>query len=76
MTHWTRTPGPQSNLPSIEEFFTCDPDCPRCLGSGHVCEEHPDKAWDEGDGCCGAPGIPCRPENRAPATLQGRYPAA
>jgi len=24
-----------------------------------VCEDHPDKAWGDGDACCGAPGMPC-----------------
>lgn len=47
------------NLPRITDSFVCVDDCPVCLGSGHVCEEHPDKAWGEGDGCCGAPGMPC-----------------
>lgn len=51
-------------LPPIAAAFTCADDCPRCLGSGIVCEDHPDKAWREGDGCCGAAGMPCRPENR------------
>lgn len=51
-------------LPRVEDLFTCDPGCPTCAGSGHVCEAHPDRPWGEGDGCCGAPGIPCRPENR------------
>ena len=33
--------------------------CEVCLGEGWVCEDHPLKAWDGGDGCCGAPGMPC-----------------
>lgn len=48
----------------ITDAFVCRPDCHRCLGSGHVCEEHPDKPWDEGDGCCGAAGMPCNPDLR------------
>lgn len=33
--------------------------CPACLGEGLVCEEHPDIRWNDGDGCCGAPGAVC-----------------
>lgn len=47
------------SLPRITDAFVCVDDCPVCLGSGHVCEDHPDKAWGDGDGCCGAPGMPC-----------------
>jgi hypothetical protein len=36
------------------------PGCEVCLGGGLVCEEHPLRAWDSGDGCCGAAGMPCR----------------
>jgi hypothetical protein len=32
------------------------PKCP-CLGSGWVCEQHPDKALDESR--CGAAALPC-----------------
>ena len=35
------------------------PDCEICNGEGWVCEDHPDIAWQEGDGCCGAAGMPC-----------------
>jgi hypothetical protein len=35
-----------------------DENCPICFGIGWVCENHPDRAWDE-KGCqCGA-GMPC-----------------
>jgi hypothetical protein len=35
------------------------PDCPKCLGIGWVCENHPDLAWSDELGCqCGA-GMPC-----------------
>jgi hypothetical protein len=35
-----------------------DENCPICFGSGWVCENHPNRAWDE-EGCqCGA-GMPC-----------------
>ena len=51
----------------ITDAFVCDPDCPRCLGTGYVCENHPDRVWwgvDEANGCdCGA-GMPCKEENR------------
>jgi hypothetical protein len=33
-------------------------DCPRCAGSGAVCEDHPDRPFEA---CCGAAGMPCRP---------------
>lgn len=35
-------------------------DCSTCNGELWVCEEHPDHPWQDGDGCCGAPGIPCK----------------
>jgi hypothetical protein len=36
-----------------------DKNCPICFGLGGVCENHPDRAWDEELGCqCGA-GMPC-----------------
>jgi hypothetical protein len=41
-----------------EAFVHDDPDCV-CGGGGAVCEAHPDVAWRDGDGCCGAPGMPC-----------------
>lgn len=31
--------------------------CPRCLGRGFMCEDHPDQPMDH-DGCRGA-GVPC-----------------
>jgi hypothetical protein len=35
------------------------PDCPICFGIGWVCENHPDRPWDDELGCtCGA-GTPC-----------------
>lgn len=35
-------------------------DCPRCLGEGLVCENHPMLPWEQPGGCgCGA-GMPCR----------------
>src|SRR6266436_6025841 len=37
-----------------------DKKCPVCFGIGWVCENHPDRAWDDELGCrCGA-GMPCR----------------
>lgn len=33
--------------------------CTICKGEGWVCEDHADKAWGEGDGCCGGAGMPC-----------------
>jgi hypothetical protein len=36
-----------------------DKKCPICFGIGWVCENHPDRAWDNDIGCeCGA-GMPC-----------------
>lgn len=53
-------------LPSISDFFVCVDDCPWCLGTGHVCEDHPGKPWaytlgeDDPRSCnCGAAGMPC-----------------
>lgn len=34
--------------------------CPLCQNEGWVCEDHPDKPWHGGAGCCGAAGEPCR----------------
>ena len=37
-----------------------NPECPICFGIGWVCENHPNRAWDEQKGCqCGA-GMPCQ----------------
>jgi hypothetical protein len=33
--------------------------CPMCGGQHWVCENHPAQPWNDGDGCCGAPGMPC-----------------
>ena len=36
-----------------------NPDCLVCFGLGWVCENHPERAWDQEAGCqCGA-GMPC-----------------
>lgn len=57
-------------MSSILERFACEPDCPRCAGYGHVCEDHPDLPWGglvpkSHGGCeCGAAGMPCQEENR------------
>ncbi len=48
-----------TQLRRASEFFVCRPDCRTCEGEGIVCEEHPHRAWRDGDGCCGAPGMPC-----------------
>jgi hypothetical protein len=43
-----------------DEDKAMDANCPICLGIGWVCENHPDRAWDDELGCtCGA-GEPCR----------------
>lgn len=34
--------------------------CYICLGEGWVCEFHLTKAWDDGYGCCGGAGTPCK----------------
>lgn len=34
-------------LRSIVDEFVCPPECPVCLGGGHVCEEHPSHAWGD-----------------------------
>lgn len=33
--------------------------CKKCDDSGWVCEDHPDIAWKEGEGCCGGAGMMC-----------------
>ena len=38
------------------------PDCGTCVGTGHVCENHPDRPWAGMTGepeCCGGAGMPC-----------------
>jgi hypothetical protein len=43
----------------LVELSAMDKKCPICFGLGWVCENHPDRAWDEHFGCqCGA-GMPC-----------------
>lgn len=46
--------------------------CRHCLNDGHVCEDHPDRAWRDGDGCCGAAGMPC-PACCDPIPLDGTH---
>jgi hypothetical protein len=48
-----------SSLTSIVAEFVCSPECPVCGGSGHVCENHPDREWLNSGGCCGGAGMPC-----------------
>lgn len=49
-----------SELPTIDSMFaTCDDTCPVCHGDRWVCEDHPNKPWRDGDGCCGGAGMPC-----------------
>ncbi len=33
--------------------------CKNCNGEGWVCEDHPTKPWQDGEGCCGAAGAAC-----------------
>jgi hypothetical protein len=43
----------------VKRFSVIEPDCPTCFGLGWVCENHPERVWDEEKGCqCGA-GMPC-----------------
>lgn len=42
--------------------MTGSPRCPTCLDTGHVCENHPDRAWAvlaDVEECCGGAGMPC-----------------
>lgn len=56
------------SLPRITDQFVCgpagtDPLCPRCGGTGTVCEDHRDLPWGpmHALGCaCGAAGMPCQ----------------
>ncbi len=34
-------------------------ECEICYGEGWVCEDHTNKAWGDGNGCCGGAGSPC-----------------
>jgi hypothetical protein len=40
-------------------FFMTNPKCPNCHGIGWVCENHPDKPWDDEIGCTWGAGLPC-----------------
>jgi len=43
----------------LKEDSVIDPHCAVCFGMGWVCENHPERAWNEKTGChCGA-GMPC-----------------
>lgn len=33
--------------------------CANCEGEGWVCENHPQRPWGWGEGCCGGAGMPC-----------------
>ena len=33
--------------------------CLNCEDNRWVCEEHPHRNWNGGDGCCGGAGMPC-----------------
>lgn len=35
-------------------------ECVNCKSSGWVCENHPFQPWNDGDGCCGGAGDPCK----------------
>jgi hypothetical protein len=52
------------------------PGCPFCLGTGYVCEDHPDRPWHGVvggiDGCpCEAAGMPCWEGRRLLGVLDG-----
>jgi hypothetical protein len=65
-----------TNLPRVSDAFPANKGCRTCLGTGTVCEAHPDKAWGamvsddsnpQAGACyCGAAGEPC-PNCRANA---------
>jgi hypothetical protein len=40
-------------------MLTTNPECSKCHGDGWVCEAHAERAWLDGQGCCGQPGVPC-----------------
>jgi bifunctional non-homologous end joining protein LigD len=49
--------------------------CAVCQDSGHVCENHPDRAWGylvEGGCECGGAGMPC-PECCSPVPMDGTH---
>lgn len=43
----------------VADVTNAEPICERCNGELWVCEDHPDRACGQGDGCCGAPAMPC-----------------
>lgn len=55
----TLSPREREPLRSIHDDIVGNVECPVCGGEGLVCEDHPDKAWQDGDGCCGGAGMPC-----------------
>jgi len=42
--------------------------------SGWVCENHPDKDWNDGNGCCGGAGAPCKECNPSDEVTPPRMP--
>ena len=60
-------------MSSKEELeATNDPECNICSGEGWVCENHSDKAWGHGDGCCGGAGMPCKCNTSNPPWHHGQ----
>jgi hypothetical protein len=62
--------------PPVDGLSEVNPHCPFCLGTGYVCDEHPNLPWEgmAGEsGCpCGAPGMPCWDGQRWLGTPDGR----
>ncbi len=51
-----------------------DIDCKACANEGWVCENHPEKAWGGGYGCCGGAGTPCKECNESDRDNPPRMP--
>lgn len=53
-----RLTGTVDTLPRLSDLDAADDDCPKCKGSGWVCENHSDEVAHECRHCGGA-GVPC-----------------
>lgn len=45
--------------------------CANCDNQGWVCENHPEVPWNDGEGCCGGAGMPCKCNTSNPPWYYG-----